>query len=61
MSGTYNQIGVVLFPELQSIRRGLGFKDKDIEFSFRYVEFDVTGSHLKGGFLVGNWIYESVA
>lgn len=59
MSGTNNRMDIVLFPE-----RGLttrGFEDKDVEFRFRCVEFEVIGCHLKGGFLVGDWTSGSIA
>lgn len=42
-------------------RTGLGFEDKDVEFPFRHVEFELIGCQLKGGFLVGHWIRGSVA
>lgn len=42
-------------------RRGLGCEDRDVECPFRHVELEVTGSHLTGGFLIGNWICRSIA
>lgn len=35
-------------------------RTKNVEFSFRQAEFEVIGCHLKGGFLVGDWLRESV-
>lgn len=61
MSGLYSRMGVVLLPKLGLTRGGLGFEDKDVEFHFRHVKFEVVGWHLKGGFLVGDWVCGSVA
>lgn len=52
---------VVLFSELELTGRGLGSEDEDVEICSRHVKFEVIGCHLKRGFLVGDWIYGSVA